>query len=53
MVLNPPVERLYFALMAMVELEKRIQRTVANLRGSASGHPAARDLLARIEEMTC
>ncbi len=51
MVLDPPIERLYFALTAMVVLEKRIQRTVAALRGDASGHPTARDLLAGIEEM--
>ena len=53
MVLNPPVERLYFALTAMVALEKRIQRTVADLRKVASGHPSAADLLAVIEEMAC
>ena len=51
MVLDPPIERLYFALTEMVVLEKRIQRTVAGFRGDASGHPAARDLLAGIEEM--
>ncbi len=53
MVLNPPVGRLHFALIEMVILEKRIQRTVAGLRGNASGHPEARDLLAGIEEMAC
>ena len=53
MVLNPPIERLYFALSEMVALEKRLQRTVADFRGDASGHPAARDLLAGIEEMAC
>ena len=53
MVLNPPIERLYFALTEMVVLEKRIQRTVADLREVASGHPAVRDLLAGIEEMAC
>ena len=53
MVLNPPVERLYLALAAMVVLEKRIQRTIANLQGGVSAHPAARDLLARLEEMAC
>ena len=51
MVLDPPVERLYFALTGMVVLEKRIKRTVADLRGDASVHPASRDLLAGIEDM--
>ncbi|MAF54264.1 MAG: hypothetical protein CL694_14790 [Chloroflexi bacterium] len=51
MILNPPIERLYFALTEMVALEKRIQRTVAGLRGDVSDHPAARELLARLEEM--
>ena len=51
MVLDPPVERLYFALTGMVVLEKRIKRTVADLRGDALVHPAARDLLAGIDDM--
>ena len=51
MVLDPPIERLYFALTELVALEKRIQRTIANLHGSVSAHPAARDLFANIEEM--
>ena len=52
MVLNPPIERLYSALMEMVVVEKRIQQTVADLREDASGHPAARELLIGIEEMS-
>ena len=41
MVLNPPIEQLYSALTEMVVLEKRIQRTAANLHGGISAHPAA------------
>ena len=51
MVLNPPVQRLYFALTEMVALERRIQRTIADLHGGVSSHPAALDLLARLEAM--
>ena len=51
MVLAPPVEQLYCALTEMVALEKRIQRTIADLHDDVSGHPAARDVLARLEEM--
>ena len=51
MLLNPPVERLHFALTTLVVLERRIQRTIANLRGGVSSHPAARALLGRLEEM--
>ncbi len=53
MVLNPPIERLHLALAALLVLERRIQRTVANLHGVASAHPESRDLLARLEEMAC
>ena len=53
MVLNPPIERLYFTLTEMVVLEKRTQRTIANLHGGVSAHPAAQDLLAGLEEMAC
>jgi len=53
MVLNPPIERLHLALTALVALERRIQRTIASLHGGVSAHPAARDLLARAEEMAC
>ena len=53
MILNPPIERLHLALTALVELEKRIQQTIANLHGVVSAHPEARDLLARLEEMAC
>ncbi len=52
MLLNPPVERLHFALTTLAALERRIQRTIANLHGGASSHPAARDLLAGLEEMS-
>jgi DNA-binding CsgD family transcriptional regulator len=34
-------------------LERRIQRTIALLHGGVSAHPAARDLLAGLEEMAC
>ncbi len=53
MVLNPPVERLDFALMEMVALEERLQRTVASLRSGVSAHTAARGFLDRLEEITC
>lgn len=53
MVLNPPVERLDFALKEMVALEKRLQRTAANLHSGVSAHTAARDLLGRLEEIAC
>ena len=51
MVLDPPIERLYFALMEMVVLEKRTQWTVGGFLKDAYGHPAARELFASIEEM--
>ena len=51
MVLGPPIERLYFALTELVALEKRIQRTIANLHGSVSTHPVAQDLFVSIDEM--
>ena len=53
MVPNPPIERLYVALTEMLTLEKRIRRTIVNLHGVVSSNPAARDLLARLEEMAC
>ncbi len=53
MLVNPPVERLHFALTEMVALEKRIQRTIANLHVGVSAHSPARELLARLEEMAC
>ena len=53
MALNPPIERLHLALTALVALERRIQRTVANLDGGVSAYPAAKDILARLGEMTC
>ena len=51
MILNPPIERLHLALTALVELERRIQRTTADLHGVISSHPDARDLMVRLEEM--
>ena len=50
--LNPPIERLNLALSTLLALEMRIRRTIANLQGSVSVHPAARDLLAGVEEIT-
>ncbi len=52
MVLNPPIERLHLALIALVALDRQIQRTIADHHGSVSAHPAARDLLAGIEEIS-
>ena len=51
MVLNPPIERLHLALTALVELERRVQQTTANLSGVISVYLAAQDLLARLVEM--
>ena len=51
--LNPPIERLYSALTAMVSLERRTQRTIADLHAVVSAHPEARDLLARLEKTVC
>ena len=51
MVLNSPIERLYLALNNLSALERRIQRTIANLLDGVSAHPAARDLLARLDKM--
>ena len=51
MILDPPIERLHLALAALVELERRIQRTTADLHGVISSHPDARDLMVRLEEM--
>ena len=53
MILNPPIERLHLALTALVKLEKRVQRTTVNFHGVISAHPAAQDILARLEEMAC
>ncbi|MCI0795096.1 MAG: hypothetical protein J4O03_16655, partial [Chloroflexi bacterium] len=53
MALNPPIERLRLALTALMALEGRIQQTVANLDGGVSAYPAAKDILARLGEMTC
>ena len=53
MALNPPIERLHLALTALMALEGRIQQTVANLDGGVSAYPAAKDILARLGEMTC
>lgn len=53
MKLNPPIERLHLALTALVELERRIQGTTADLHSVISAHPEARDLLVRLEEMAC
>ena len=51
MILNPPIERLHLALTALVDLERRIQWTTADLHGVISAHPEARDLLVRLEEL--
>ena len=53
MVLDPPIERLHSALTGLVALERRIQRTAANLDDKVSGHTMARDLVAGLEEMAC
>ncbi len=53
MVLDPPIERLHSALTGLVALERRIQRTAANLDEKVSAHSMARDLVAGLEEMAC
>ena len=53
MVLDPPIERLHSALTGLVALERRIQRTAANLDEKVSAHSMARDLVAGLKEMAC
>ena len=50
---NPPIERLHFALTELVVLERRIRRIANDLHGNVSSHPAAQELLGRLEEMAC
>lgn len=49
--LNPPIERLYLALAAMVELERQTQRTIPDLHDAVSAHPEARDLMANLKKI--